>query len=103
MSGPTAVLTCPCCGYAEVLSMPSNACLHFHRCSGCGRLLTPRPGHCCVFCSYGSVRCPPAESEGVSDRAGLERLASRARPGDRQFGSRGDPPRTGGEKVRKAR
>ena len=23
----------------------------------------PKPGHCCVFCSYGTVVCPPMQSE----------------------------------------
>ena len=30
-------------------------------CAGCGALLTPKAGHCCVFCSYGSVPCPPVQ------------------------------------------
>ncbi|WP_349666169.1 GDCCVxC domain-containing (seleno)protein, partial [Sinorhizobium sp. 6-117] len=24
-------------------------------------LLRPRPGDCCVFCSFGSVKCPPVQ------------------------------------------
>jgi hypothetical protein len=24
-------------------------------------LLKPKPGDCCVFCSYGSVACPPVQ------------------------------------------
>ena len=24
-------------------------------------LIQPLPGDCCVFCSYGSVRCPPKQ------------------------------------------
>jgi hypothetical protein len=26
-------------------------------------LLRPKPGDCCVFCSYGSVKCPPMRGE----------------------------------------
>ncbi|HEY7997903.1 MAG TPA: GDCCVxC domain-containing (seleno)protein, partial [Pseudolabrys sp.] len=29
---------------------------------GCGERLKPKPGDCCVFCSYGSVPCPPMQS-----------------------------------------
>jgi hypothetical protein len=31
-------------------------------CAGCGALLRPKPGDCCVFCSYGSVPCPPIQA-----------------------------------------
>src|SRR6185312_9837000 len=39
--------------------MPTDACQYFYDCKGCGALLKPLPGDCCVFCSYGSVPCPP--------------------------------------------
>jgi hypothetical protein len=26
--------------------------------------LKPEPGDCCVFCSYGSVPCPPIQASG---------------------------------------
>jgi hypothetical protein len=41
--------------------MPANACAAFYDCKGCGRTLKPLPGSCCVFCSYGSVPCPPVQ------------------------------------------
>ena len=56
-----SVLTCPKCGHAEELRMPVDACQWFHACSGCGVLLKPLPGDCCVFCSYGTVPCPPVQ------------------------------------------
>ncbi|MGO9446866.1 MAG: GDCCVxC domain-containing (seleno)protein [Thiobacillaceae bacterium] len=31
---------------------------------GCHNLLKSLPGHCCVFCSYGDVPCPPIQIEG---------------------------------------
>ncbi|MGH7537526.1 MAG: GDCCVxC domain-containing (seleno)protein [Gemmatimonadales bacterium] len=31
------------------------------RSSACQKLLRPKPGDCCVFCSYGSVECPPRQ------------------------------------------
>ncbi|WNV05814.1 GDCCVxC domain-containing (seleno)protein [Candidatus Methylospira mobilis] len=54
-------LTCPHCGYSEVATMPTDACICFYECKGCGVLLKPQPGDCCVFCSYGSVKCPPLQ------------------------------------------
>lgn len=56
-----STLTCPHCGFAERLTMPTDACLFFHECSGCRTLLRPKPGDCCVFCSYGDVKCPPRQ------------------------------------------
>ena len=54
-------LTCPACGYKSRHVMPTDACLFFHECEGCGILLRPKPGDCCVFCSYGTVPCPPIQ------------------------------------------
>ncbi len=60
-----STLTCPQCGFAETLQMPSDACLWFHQCNRCNALLRPRDNHCCVFCSYGSVPCPPVQAESL--------------------------------------
>jgi hypothetical protein len=57
-----SVLTCPVCAYAERLTMPTDACMYFHECAGCQALLRPKHGDCCVFCSYGSVLCPPMQA-----------------------------------------
>ena len=54
-------LTCPACGFAERLEMPTNACVVLHECAGCHTTLKPRADLCCVFCSYGSVPCPPVQ------------------------------------------
>jgi hypothetical protein len=58
-----STLTCPGCGDQATEVMPTDACLFFYDCTHCGLLLRPRPGHCCVFCSYGSVPCPPVQQE----------------------------------------
>ena len=42
--------------------MPTDACQFFYDCRGCGERLKPKPGDCCVFCSYGSVPCPPVQA-----------------------------------------
>jgi len=57
-----STLTCPACGTRSRESMPTDACLFFYDCAGCGARLKPRPGDCCVFCSYGDVPCPPMQS-----------------------------------------
>ncbi len=56
-----SILTCPHCRHAEELTMPLNACQFFQVCSGCRALLRPSVGHCCVFCSFGTVQCPPMQ------------------------------------------
>lgn len=63
MSGQQSTLTCPECGHAKKKTMPENACLFFYECEGCGVLLKPKPGDCCVFCSYGDKPCPPIAAE----------------------------------------
>ena len=59
-----STLTCPECGHAEALAMPTDACTFFHECSRCHALLRPKDGDCCVFCSYGDVPCPPVQVGG---------------------------------------
>jgi hypothetical protein len=54
-------ITCPQCGAHRTERMPTDACQFFYECPGCGVVLRPRPGDCCVFCSYGSVKCPPMQ------------------------------------------
>ncbi len=56
-----SVLTCPHCGSTAQEEMPTDACLYFYECSQCKTLLRPKPGDCCVFCSFGSVKCPPIQ------------------------------------------
>jgi hypothetical protein len=59
-----STILCPHCGYAAIETMPTDACQFFYDCKGCGTRLKPRPGDCCVYCSYGSVPCPPVQESG---------------------------------------
>lgn len=59
-----SVITCPHCGHQQQEEMPTNACVYFFECPKCHATLRPKPGDCCVFCSYGSVKCPPIQSAG---------------------------------------
>jgi len=61
-----SVVTCPKCGASRKESMPTNFCLHFYDCMACGAVLRPKAGDCCVFCSYGSVKCPPRQAVGAT-------------------------------------
>ena len=54
-------ITCPDCAHKKTEIMPTNACQWFYQCENCTTLLRPQPGDCCVFCSYGSVKCPPIQ------------------------------------------
>ncbi|HBZ30879.1 MAG TPA: hypothetical protein DEO56_09845 [Nitrosomonas nitrosa] len=57
-----SMITCPSCGHKETEHMPTDACQYFYECKGCGALLRPKPGDCCVYCSYGTVPCPPIQA-----------------------------------------
>jgi hypothetical protein len=63
-----SVLTCPDCGRVETETMPTDACIWLYECKGCQTLLRPKAGDCCVFCSYGSVACPPMQSSDARGR-----------------------------------
>ena len=56
-----STLTCPECGNPTTETMPTHACQRFLDCPSCGALLRPKKGDCCVFCSYGDVKCPPIQ------------------------------------------
>ena len=55
-------LTCPECGHKKTEEMPTNACQFFYECESCKTLLKPNAGDCCVFCSFGTVKCPPIQA-----------------------------------------
>jgi hypothetical protein len=59
-----STITCPECGYRATETMPTEACQWYYECAGCCTLLRPKPGDCCVFCSYGTVPCPPIQEGG---------------------------------------
>ncbi|HZZ69787.1 MAG TPA: GDCCVxC domain-containing (seleno)protein [Phenylobacterium sp.] len=59
-----STLTCPACGARTTETMPTDACQYFYDCPACGTVLKPKPGDCCVFCSYGDTPCPPVQVDG---------------------------------------
>lgn len=60
----SSTLTCPACGARTTQTMPTDACQYFWDCPGCGAVLKPKPGDCCVFCSHGDTPCPPVQADG---------------------------------------
>jgi hypothetical protein len=58
-----SVLTCPHCGFTALETMPTDACQFIYECRNCKVLLRPKPGDCCVFCSFGTVKCPPIQEQ----------------------------------------
>ena len=56
-----STITCPACGHRAAETMPTDACMFFYLCRGCGTRLKANAGDCCVFCSYGDVPCPPMQ------------------------------------------
>jgi mercuric ion transport protein len=56
-----SLMTCPYCRHQKTEDMPTDACLWFYECENCKTLLIPKKGDCCVFCSYGDIKCPPMQ------------------------------------------
>lgn len=64
-------LTCPSCGHETDETMPSDACIVRFDCPSCGAILKPLAGDCCVFCSYGTVPCPPIQQAALERNQGF--------------------------------
>jgi len=58
-----STITCPNCGFQKEEEMPTDACQYFYECSKCKTLLKPINNDCCVYCSYGTVPCPPIQAD----------------------------------------
>jgi hypothetical protein len=58
-----STIRCPTCDRESRERMPTDACLFFWSCPACGARVKPKAGDCCVFCSYGSVPCPPVQDQ----------------------------------------
>ena len=53
-----STITCPECGHEKTETMPTDSCQFFYECEACHKVLKPLNGDCCVYCSYGTVKCP---------------------------------------------
>lgn len=61
-----STITCPNCGNKKEEIMPTDACQFFYECEKCKTILKPKKGDCCVYCSHGTVPCPPIQETGKS-------------------------------------
>ena len=59
-----STITCPDCGFKKEEIMPTDSCQFFYECTNCRKILKPKAGDCCVYCSCGSVKCPPIQKTG---------------------------------------
>lgn len=57
-------IKCPQCGFEKEETMPEDRCVFFYECTDCKTILKPLEGDCCVYCSYGTVKCPPIQAKG---------------------------------------
>ena len=53
-----SVITCPKCGYKKEEIMPTDVCKLKYTCQKCNEVLFPKEEDCCVYCSYGTKKCP---------------------------------------------
>ncbi len=58
-----STITCPNCAHSKDEMMPTDSCSYFYECEKCKTILKPLSGDCCVYCSYGTVKCPPIQAD----------------------------------------
>jgi len=69
MSQLTTTIACPHCHFRATEGMPTNQCQFFYECRNCRTILRPKPGECCVYCSYADRPCPPVQESLASSGA----------------------------------
>ena len=60
-----SVLTCPNCGCSKLEPIPDSTVKRLYTCTECEAILEPASWECCVYCSYGSVRCAKQQTKAV--------------------------------------
>lgn len=55
------IVRCPYCSFEKEEIMPTDRCVFFYKCENCNKIIKPKEGDCCVFCSYGTEKCPPMQ------------------------------------------
>jgi hypothetical protein len=58
----TSEITCPKCGHKKTEVMPTEVCQIKYTCEKCKTVLYPKEGDCCVFCTYGTHKCPSMQN-----------------------------------------
>ena len=54
----TSEITCPKCQHKKIETMPTDVCIIRYNCENCLTEMRPKDGDCCVFCPYGTYKCP---------------------------------------------
>lgn len=62
-----SVVTCPKCGHKKQETMQDDLKQILYFCEGCKTYIKPKEGDCCIFCSYGSVKCPIEQKNAQAD------------------------------------
>lgn len=62
-SSETSEITCPKCGHKAIENLPTEVCQIKYNCEKCDTLLMPLEGDCCVFCTYGTHKCPSMQKD----------------------------------------
>lgn len=57
-SSTQSEITCPKCGTKKMETLPTDVCVIKYNCANCDTTLFPKEGDCCVFCTYGTHKCP---------------------------------------------
>jgi hypothetical protein len=73
----SSTITCPACGHRSTEEMPEDACRYFYDCKSCGMRMKPKPGDCCVLCSFGDVPCPPVQEARAIGRPDVDGIENR--------------------------
>ena len=56
-------LCCPNCNHTQSEDMPALDKTRFYQCEDCNEIVKARESDCCVYCSYGEVKCPPTQAQ----------------------------------------
>jgi len=51
-------LSCPECGEKQKSEMLDEDYSYAYQCNGCASIIEKKENDCCVYCSYGEVKCP---------------------------------------------
>jgi len=57
----TSEIKSPYCAFTKVEQMPIDSCQILYNCTGYNQEITPKNEDCCVYCTYGTVPCPPIQ------------------------------------------
>ena len=58
-----SIITCPHCQNKTTEKMPTDYCQYFWSCPHCHKQLSPKEEDCCIYCSYGTFKCPPIQKD----------------------------------------